>query len=690
MFIYFKIKPLNMIENNENIPLENHLEISYPEILKSINKEKYMLDYDGFDLFYEISHDGEVAGFMALEDDDSNNRLIINECYVLPESRGNNLFFKNYLDIINGTDKEVFIRKPNRNLINSLLSNGLAFKMENDIVISYADFIVELKDTFKNSKIKHHYKKVKDDNLAFIANLFDLNLSGVLFFDDGHVFSKKYDTLCICEARKYDLKKFSIRKKLKKIQPKYLDETFNTVFDNLAKAFDYFKDIDEGMSNSDKARTRFLNENPEFKNNLDKVRPNHDFIFDCPFCGRMTQKSAIHCRACGLNLERTIIRDENKNRLVPVEDYPLEDFDDDLQKQADELRSIFDSEEEMEDAFSKMIEATGELAMASKELKKEPVQSLNTIDYDYLGLGRDKYDPKEDEKLNIEKSTYALVKYINEHPTPWKYDYYLNSIDDDAFDWIIEKGYITKVMPEHFPEHFKDYTVEELIRESESYHGPDTTWEDMIEYFKQWSDWSWTVSEMGLEYIEAHPFLDFFTNNLLDFNIYEFKLYVDKYKNELTLEEIGDKYINAKLEKALSNDEQDLYLNYVDYYFNLNLSKNNYETAFTYLIQRIIYETNTWHLREYHFAFDEVFSIRTDYLLFKITKLNIDFDLERLYDEAYNTLKTEKLKFKYEENYHNLKRLMSGEDIYDVSGDLLDRAKDEGKFKSLFKNEIMR
>lgn len=678
-----------MIENDENIALENYLNISHPEIVKSINKEKYILDYDNFDLFYEIRYEDEVAGFIAIENDDFNQRWIINECYILPDLRGNNLFYKNYVDIINSTEKRVFIRKPNKNLINALLGNGLAFKMQNDIVISYVDFVCDLKDAFKNSKIKHHYKKVKDENLTVIANLFDLNLSGVLFFDDNHAFSKFYDVLCICEARKYDLKKYSIRKKLKKIQPKYLDETYEIIFDSLKDSFDYFKNLDENLSNSNKTRNKFLNENPMFKNKLEDIHPNSDFIFHCPFCEEITQKSAIHCYTCGLNLEKTLIRNENKDNFAAVEDYLQDsiesDFENSIQKDFDEMRNIFDSDDEFKDAFSKIIEATNEMALISKELRNEPPEYLNIIDYDYLNLDRSKYDSEEEKDLNIEKSMYALVKYTNEHPTPWNAEYHLKSVDGNTFDLVIEKEYLKKVMPDEFPVLFKDCTVEELIRESELYHDPDTTKEDMINYFMEWCDWSYVVSEKGFEYLKSSPFLNFFTNNLIDFNIYEFKLYADKYGNELTIEEIGDKYVNAKLKKALSNNERDLYLNYVDYYFNLNLSKNDYEAASLYLIERIIYEINRWHLKEYHVSFDEPFSLTTDYLLFKIAKLNPDLDLEKLYNEAYNSLKIEEIKFNYAENYEIVKSLMNGESIFDIGGDMLEKAKEQGKFKSLLK-----
>ena len=348
--------------------------------------------------------------------------------------------------------------------------------------------------------------------------------------------------------------------------------------------------------------------------------------------------------------------------------------DDEIQSSLDEMKEIFGSDEEMKGAFSKLIKAASDLAEISRALKKEPVKSLGIIDYNLLEIDRGNYDAEEEKKLNIEKSDYAVVKYTNEHPTPWMFDYHLESVDGKAFDCIIEKGYITKVMPDKFPELFESYTVEELIRESESYHDPNTPKEELIKDFQEEAYYSWIVSEKGLNYLEKYPFLDFFTNNLLEFNIYEFKLFADKFDGVLDFDEIGDKYINAKLTKALSDNELDMYLYYVDYYFNLYYSKNEYDAALKYLIQRIIYELNTWHLKERHVPFDEPLSIRTDYLLFKITKLNIDFDLESIYDNAYNSLKIDDLKFKYDENYSHMERLMADEDIYDIGDELLEKA----------------
>lgn len=82
-----------MIENSDNLSLEKFLG-SYDEILKSINKEKYILDYNKFDLFYEIKQDDKTIGFITLENSDSDKNLIINECYIKPEERGKTYFLK--------------------------------------------------------------------------------------------------------------------------------------------------------------------------------------------------------------------------------------------------------------------------------------------------------------------------------------------------------------------------------------------------------------------------------------------------------------------------------------------------------------------------------------------------------------------------------------------------------------------
>ena len=75
-----------MIENSDNLSLEMFLGSFYENLLKAVNKEKYIIDYDNFDLFCQITNNDDVVGFITLENND--NSLIINECYIMPEERG--------------------------------------------------------------------------------------------------------------------------------------------------------------------------------------------------------------------------------------------------------------------------------------------------------------------------------------------------------------------------------------------------------------------------------------------------------------------------------------------------------------------------------------------------------------------------------------------------------------------------
>ena len=121
----------------------------------------------------------------------------------------------------------------------------------------------------------------------------------------------------------------------------------------------------------------------------------------------------------------------------------------------------------------------------------------------------------------------------------------------------------------------------------------------------------------------------------------------------------------------------------INYYHTLYLKNGDYYNALVYLIQRIIYLTNSWLLEDYHVAFDEVYDLETFYLLFNFTKLNLDLDFENAYKNAFNEFKIPELRINYN-RLHDIsyRLLINGEDQYEISGDLLEESKKEGKFKS--------
>ena len=266
-------------------------------------------------------------------------------------------------------------------------------------------------------------------------------------------------------------------------------------------------------------------------------------------------------------------------------------------------------------------------------------------------------------------STYACVKYTLENPTPWNLIDLNDYIDDNnGFNNAIDNGYIVKIMPDEFKEHFEKYSTEELIRQSQISIDEDTSKEEVIEILMDEGDYSWIVSDKGLNYLKSNEFLEFYTNNLIAYDVYEFKLFCREH-DDLTFEEIGDEYVNIKLKKGLKKD-YDEYLKYLNYYFNLNFQKADYDNACVFLAQRIIYEINNWNSRKFIGFLDEALSIETDNLLFKFRKLDLKLDLKGIYDKAFEEFKIQKYKTDKDENYGFFTRLIDGESIYEINYEL--------------------
>ena len=71
----------------------------YPYILKSINDEDFPLKYDECNLFKELLYDRKVVGFCSYDFSREFITASLNNIYVLPSYRGNNLFLKRKISI---------------------------------------------------------------------------------------------------------------------------------------------------------------------------------------------------------------------------------------------------------------------------------------------------------------------------------------------------------------------------------------------------------------------------------------------------------------------------------------------------------------------------------------------------------------------------------------------------------------
>ena len=223
----------NFLNNSDNLMLDELLDNNYSEILKAIKKEGYNLDFLEYDVFQEITFENQVVGFMSFKKLPLiKNHYAIMETYIIPEFRGNNLLFKSLLSLCLLDNYEFFPRKPTRAFINVLLKNDFAMELDSDFIISYFKFIVDVcHEIYKNPSIKRFYKKPAKP-IQYKANLFDWELCSVMFTDSFLDLIKNHDFFALTEPRKYDFKKHNCRKKLKKVNKKYIDEKYSIWDDN--------------------------------------------------------------------------------------------------------------------------------------------------------------------------------------------------------------------------------------------------------------------------------------------------------------------------------------------------------------------------------------------------------------------------------------------------------------------------
>lgn len=236
---------MNEIYADSDSDLVKFLKEKYPHILKSIQKEDYLLEFVEFSRFQEIYWEDEVVGFITFNQFHIiPTDIAINECYIIPDFRGNNLLFNELFNLITTPNLTFYPRNPNKAFIKVLLKNDLAFKFSNNLIISYMKFVVDLDTVYKNPKIKRFYKTPEIEDIPYKANIFDMELCSILFLDPILNFIKYTDVMALTLPRKSDLKKYKLRKKLKRVNESYLDNCYETREYCDDKILDYFDKID--------------------------------------------------------------------------------------------------------------------------------------------------------------------------------------------------------------------------------------------------------------------------------------------------------------------------------------------------------------------------------------------------------------------------------------------------------------
>ena len=466
----------NIIHNLDDETLEEFLNSNYPEIAKEIKKEGYNLEFEEFDTFYRISHEDQTAGFIALKGFEfARSHFAIMDAYVIPEYRGNNLLLNHLRKFFKYDNFEFYPRKPTKAFINVLLKNDLAFKLSPNFILSYYKFIVDVnEDIYINPKIKRFYR---DPNSIFPykANLFDMDLCSVMFRDPVLELVRYDDFFALTEARKYDLKKYKCRKRLKKVSERYIDERFETWQNKSDEILDFIERKEEDIAKElsienligteDELMDDFIQElkacnlsiDDGFKirkHVLDKIESGElnkksyiqraaylldnfqsidkeieDFdedITECPFCQSPVPDFARSCLKCGLHI-----------REIDLEEHAANQLNDSMDKIMNGLMNNFSFE--FEDVAP--IEETDSEEM--KDLKRFFNEHMVEYDFEeflqFYNSCNEEMGLEEIKDIFIEDKLNKSLGSENEFDTYFKYllhyIFYYQSVEryDDAF-----------------------------------------------------------------------------------------------------------------------------------------------------------------------------------------------------------------------------------------------------------------
>ena len=372
-----------LFKNTEGYLLDELLDEDYPEILEAIKKEGYNLDFKDFDVFYGIPFENQIVGFISFgRFSIAENQLGINDAYIIPKYRGNNLFFDKLFDFFLWDNFEFYPRKPTKAFIKVLLKNDYAFELAPNFVLSYFKFILDVEsEVYINPKIKRFYKE--PCGIPYAVNLFDMDLCSVMFKDDKLDLIRYTNFFALSEPRKYDLKKYNCRKKLKRVSERYLDKKFKIWEGKSDEIMEFIQrkdidfanrlSIDNTIGSEDKLVDEFIQRLED--NNLSisdgfKIRANlvnklesgevneksymqralyllnhfedidkeiDEFDADeldvCPFCGDNIQFFAKSCSNCGLHIMDFGFEERTADILnKTIEKLQDEDIDIDLDK----------------------------------------------------------------------------------------------------------------------------------------------------------------------------------------------------------------------------------------------------------------------------------------------------------------------------------------------------------------------
>ena len=327
----------------------------YPYIYDSIEKEEFILKYEQCNLFKELVFDNKVVGFCSYDFSREFITAALNNIYVLPEFRGNNIFLNELKTTMQDHNKPS-IMEPTRLIVELLIKYGFAAKINDSIVASAIEFVIPGEHVLSNKQYSNEELSTHFYDLSICSSIHILDITNshiayssplnydIIHYDNVGYVDDKYVSDLIGFFNNSDVELMNTLLKLEDSLPVknytleeiigddgefsfYIESMIDDAHITQTKALEIKQQLKEeyeaGMILNESLLIRLaylFGENPDSSETL------HDEV--CPYCNMPIDSHDKYCHFCGVNLSYDAL--EVENNLIESISNDESDFREDI------------------------------------------------------------------------------------------------------------------------------------------------------------------------------------------------------------------------------------------------------------------------------------------------------------------------------------------------------------------------
>lgn len=376
-YIYKQDNTQKVFLSEKTIDVEDILKKYYDYIYQAICEEGIILKAPECNLFKELVFENKVVGFCSYDFSREFITAALNNIYVLPKFRGNNLFLEELEKTMLEHNKPSIV-EPTRLVVELLIKYGFAKKVSENIVASSLEFIVPGNHVIANGDY--------DQTQELSTHFYDLNTCASIHFLDINENSIAYS-----EPLNYDIIHYDCIEARNSLDDDYISEIRELFISKDVEIMETLLNLEESIPVKSYTLEEVVGGENEFspyiESLIDDAHVTYEralkikqqmieeyeagmilnesllirlaYLFDdnsapkttshsdvCPYCGMPVDDHDRFCHFCGINLQYN--PDEVFDSLIESIDEGSADFTEDIRFIAYKFLKLIDDGIELE------------------------------------------------------------------------------------------------------------------------------------------------------------------------------------------------------------------------------------------------------------------------------------------------------------------------------------------------------